>query len=109
MFRRKIGYIAIGLLTVGGLLLMVDADSRNVEGLRSACLHIGVFMALVWLAEPQLRSLPLWLPIAIVGLPLLLFTRPRMLPLGLAGVALLWIMRPKRREGDVHGSEPAHR
>src|SRR3954454_13421906 len=98
MFRRKIGLVAIVLLTIGTLLLAVDTETWNVESFRGACLQIGVFMALLWLAEPQLRTLPIWLPVGIVVLPVLLIARPRLLPMGLAAVAVLWMMRPKHRE-----------
>jgi hypothetical protein len=112
MFRQKIGSIAIVLLAAGGLLLAVDADSRNVETLRGACLQIGVFMALLWLAEPQLRTLPAWLLPAVVVLPLLLIARPRLFPLGLVAVVVLWFMRPRRRERQgesLHGTRPTNR
>jgi hypothetical protein len=112
MFRRKIGLIAIVLLAVGGLLLAVDADSRKLETLRGACLQIGVFMALLWLAEPQLRTLPVWLLPAVVVLPLLLIARPRLFPLGLAAMVVLWFMRPRHRERrgeSVRGTRPTNR
>src|SRR5438105_4251338 len=104
MFRQKIGWIAIVLLVAGGLLLAVDVESRNVETLRGACLQIGVFMALLWLAEPQLRTLPVWLLPAVVVLPLLLIARPRLFPVGLAAVVILWFMRPRRRGESVRGT-----
>jgi hypothetical protein len=96
MFRRKVGLIAIGLLAVGGLLLLVRADGATIEGLRGACLSVGVGMALLWLAEPQLRQVPFWLPISIAIVTGVLMFRPKLIPLGLAAVAVLWLIRPRR-------------
>jgi hypothetical protein len=96
MFRRKVGLIAIGLLSVGSLLFLVPSDGRNVDALRGACLSIGIGMALFWLAEPQLRKLRFWLPITIGVVVVILIARPKLIPLGLAAVAILWLIRPRR-------------
>jgi hypothetical protein len=96
MFRRKVGLIAIGLLAVGGVLLLVRADGTTIEGLRGACLSVGVGMALLWLAEPQLQQVPFWLPISIAVVTGVLMFRPKLIPLGLAAVAVLWLIRPRR-------------
>jgi hypothetical protein len=93
--RPALALIAITLLAVGGLLLILKIDVEGQIG--GSCLRMGIAMGLAWLAEPQLRRLPRWLPFAVIGLALLLAVRPKLVPIGIFIVAALWLLRPRRR------------
>ena len=91
--RPAIGLIAILLLVIGGVLLLFNLDSGQQIG--GPCLRVGILLTLVWFAEPQLRRLPPWLPIAVIVLAIVLAWRPKLFPIGLLIVAALWFLRPR--------------
>lgn len=93
--RPAIGLIAILLLVIGGVLLLFNFESGEQIG--GPCLRIGILMVLVWMAEPQLRRLPPWLPIAVIVMAIVLAWRPRLFPLGLLIVVVLWFLRPRTK------------
>lgn len=94
MRRHAIGLLAIVLLVCGPVILIGGAEeTTNAAG--AVCLRVGVMLALAWLAEPQLRRLPTWLPFALLGAGLLVAVRPRLLPFALIAVILLWFVRPR--------------
>jgi hypothetical protein len=98
MFRRKVGLIALSLLSIGGILWFVPFEGHNLQAIRGACQSIGIGMSLLWLAEPQLKRMPFWLPITIVVIVAVLIARPKLIPLGFAAIVILWLIRPRRRE-----------
>ena len=53
--RTSIGLIAIGLLVVGGLLFV--ANPENNSGYIGILVRVGVLLAVIWLAMPQLEPL----------------------------------------------------
>ena len=53
--RTSIGLIAIGLLGVGGLLFV--ANPENNTGYVGILVRVGVLLAVIWLAMPQLEPL----------------------------------------------------
>ena len=53
--RTSIGLIAIGLLVVGGLLFL--ASPENNTGYVGILVRVGVLLAVIWLAMPQLEPL----------------------------------------------------
>ncbi|MCC7084130.1 MAG: hypothetical protein IT427_03875 [Pirellulales bacterium] len=92
--RSAVGSIAIALLVIGGAAIAFGiGDGAQFGG---PCLRVGVLMALVWLAHPQLRQMPPWLPIAAIALALVLAFRPKLFPIGLIIVVALWFLRPRR-------------
>lgn len=97
MRRHSIGVLAVILLVAGAVMLLGDADQRE-EVAGAVCLRMGVLLALTWLAEPQLRRLPAWLPLALLCISLVVAIRPRLLPFAIIAVVLLWLLRPRMRQ-----------
>jgi hypothetical protein len=96
MRRHALGIIAIGLLAIG--LLWPDDAGAAFAG---ACLRVAPVLALLWLAWPQLETLPLWL-VAVFGVVLLLVLRwPKLLWAALPLAALLWLLRPRAPRGTT--------
>ena len=92
MHRPTIGLIAVVLL-IAGFVLRGATD----EGLSAACFRIGVVMALVWLAHPQLENMPRWLVFALCATALVVMRWPRLLVLALPVAVVLWLLRPRPR------------
>jgi hypothetical protein len=56
MQRHILGIVAIVVLAVGAVTY--GGDDAAVAG---TCLRIGAVLALLWLAMPQLRDVPVWI------------------------------------------------
>ena len=96
MHRPTIGLIAIVLLVVG-----LATYGQSDQTLSSACLRVGVVMAILWFAHPQLSNLPRW-AVAAGGVGLFVVARwPRLLVIALPLAVILWLLRPRPRRSDV--------
>jgi hypothetical protein len=95
MHRPTVGLIAIVLLAVG-----LATYHQAEDTLSAACLRVGVVMAILWFAEPQLKNVPRWLAVGgVVGL-LVALRWPRLLVVALPLAVVLWILRPRERSGQ---------
>jgi hypothetical protein len=96
--RAKVGLIAVALLTLA-LLLTRQTSSAGHETWVGALVRIGLVMAAVWLALPQLRNVPPRV-LVLVGAVLLVLARwPRyFLLVLLLGVAVAFL-RPRVAAG----------
>ncbi len=95
MRRHAIGAMALVLL-VGAAVLQVRAPTNPVMlDLESACLRIGLVMAVLWLAYDHLTRVPAWLWFTLPVFLFALARRPQWLlflvPLAIA----LAILRPR--------------
>jgi hypothetical protein len=90
MRRALLGLLALVLLATG--LIAWGGANETISG---TSLRLGIVLALVWLAWPQLRRLPVWI-VAVVGVALVLAMRWPKLLWGLLPLAvLLWLLRPR--------------
>jgi hypothetical protein len=90
MQRHALGILALVLLTVG-----IVGQGRLDAGATGTCLRVGGVLAILWLAWPQMRGVPLWLAGAL-GVALVLIMRwPRLLLAALPLAVLLWLLRPR--------------
>ncbi|MGE0607986.1 MAG: hypothetical protein AB7O62_12900 [Pirellulales bacterium] len=97
MHRPTIGAIAVLLLGTAAVLWL-GSWGADVAGLMSASFRIGSVMAVLWLAEPQLRKFPAWVfPAVCVMLVLaVLFRRqPMLFVVALVILAAAVIVRPR--------------
>jgi cytochrome bd-type quinol oxidase subunit 2 len=101
--RWRIGAIALVLLFLAGYLAWQEfftpqADNQPAQWF-AAALRVGLVMAAVWLAWPELRKLSPWfLGLLTVLLPITLIVIakwPRYLPVFLIGGVVLYILRPR--------------
>jgi hypothetical protein len=95
MHRPTLGAITILLLAIG--LYYQWAYPQGERPLASACLRVGVVMAALWLAQPQLALLPRWLLIVVMVALGIVAWRPQVLWVALPVVLVLWLLRPRKR------------
>jgi hypothetical protein len=91
MHRPTIGLITVVLLAVG-----FATRDQSDGALSSACLRVGLIMAILWFAQPQLKHLPRWL-VAVSAVGAFVVMRwPRLVVVALPVVVILWLLRPRR-------------
>jgi len=93
MQRATIGAISLTLFVVALVLWVTDPSSS--AGLGPACVRVGILLAVVWLAHPQLVTLPRWLTITIVGALAVVCWKPKALLFALPVLVILAVMRPR--------------
>jgi hypothetical protein len=103
MHRPTVGLIAIVLL-VAGLATRGASD----ETLSAALLRVGLVMAILWFAHPQIKNLPKWW-VAVGAAALFLVTRfPKLLVVIIPIAAVLYFLGPRapRRENIRRPGSP---
>jgi hypothetical protein len=94
-----IGIISV-ILLVGALALWIwPSQASWYVPFWSACCRLGPFMAVLWVAYPEVRRMPAWLVAAIPLLIVLLAVRPKLFLIALPVVIALAILRPRARPG----------
>jgi di/tricarboxylate transporter len=112
LHRPTLGILAIVLLSLAAALTFFSPAEGQYAQYTSACMRVGVVLAVLWLALPDTKPLKNRLLIAGIVLAAVVFVvRPRLLlvaikhPLvvGLVGAALflLKILRPRRSRTDA--------
>jgi hypothetical protein len=101
MHRPTIGVITVGLFVVGFVLWMIEPQGDHTAAL--ACVRVGIIMAVLWLALPQLVTLPRWLMLTVIGAVAVVCFRPKALLFALPVLVVLAVMRPR------WGSKPRSR
>lgn len=96
--HHLIGVIALVLLATGVAVWWHPLPWPWYESLKAACFRLGPFLAVLWLAYPQVKKLPPWLVWTVPLLVALLVLRPRWFLLALPVVVLLAILQPRRRK-----------
>jgi hypothetical protein len=101
MQRSAVGLIAVALLAGAAACYFIDVEPEREAGrlaLLGALWRVGIVMALLWLALPELlrvRGKFVWMLLAVaVGLLLL---RPKMAPLVLLFCLIYAVVRPRMR------------
>ena len=98
MHRPTIGVVAVLLLGTSAVLWLGGWGSETA-GLMSAGFRMGLVMAVLWLAEPQLRGRKPWVLPAVVAVSVMavLFNKRPLLFFVVLGILLLAaIVRPKK-------------
>ena len=90
MHRPSIGIVALILLAVG-----LFARGQIDDVVAGSCLRIGAVLALLWLAEPQLRRVPTWLVASLFVVLVIVMRWPRLLVAVIPLALLLWWLRPR--------------
>jgi hypothetical protein len=118
LHRPTLGILAIVLLSLAAALAIFGPADGNYVQYTSACLRVGVVLAVLWLALPETRPLKNRLLIAGIVLAAVVFVvRPRLLlvvvknpvAVGIIGAAffLLKILRPRRSRSEPRTSRKA--
>jgi hypothetical protein len=101
MHRPTIGLIAIVLLAAG-----FATRGASDGALSAALLRVGLVMAILWFAHPQIKNLPKWW-VAGGAAALFLVTRfPKLLVVIIPIAALLWFLGPRARRGPIQRAGP---
>jgi hypothetical protein len=97
MHRPTVGLIAIVLLVAG-----FATRGASDETLSAALLRVGLVMAILWFAHPQIKNLPKWW-VAVGAATLFLVTRfPKLLVVIVPIAAVLYFLGPRApRRGNV--------
>jgi len=95
--HHAIGVLALILLTTGVAVWWHPIPGAWGQSVKAACFRLGPFLAVLWLAYPQVCKLPVWILWTIPVLVALLVLRPRWFLLALPIVLLLAILQPRRR------------
>lgn len=95
MFRIKVGILAIALLTLAQVLRFGPWEGDNVQLWAAGCQRVGLVLAVLWLALPELQRLSPWYAAAAVGVLIVLVRFPKYF-VGAAIVAgLVLLLRPR--------------
>jgi hypothetical protein len=93
MHRPTIGIITIVLLATAAVLAVFPPEN---EALMPACLRVGLVMAALWMAQPELVRLPPWLMAGAVVVILVTALRPRLFLVAVVVLVAVAILRPRR-------------
>lgn len=106
MFRTKVGILALLLLAAGiGLSLYPDGGAEIVTW-ASGCRRVGLVLAVLWLALPDLQRLPVWYAVAAVGVLIVLARFPRYFLGAVIVAVLVLLLRPRMRAPDGGRRKP---
>ena len=112
MRRHILGILAL-LFLVGGVAFWIwPPRPGSMEFLHGTCIKVGLVLAAIWAAYPQLVRLPGWVFGAIVGVMVLAAIRPKVTGLILIAAVkysaylipvfiLLWFLRPRGKKKPV--------
>jgi len=103
--RHAIGIIALILLLAAAALWIWPVEADWHEPLKAACSRLGPCMAVLWIAYPDVKRLPVWLVPTIPLLLAILAWKPRLLLVALPIVIALAVLRPKASSGRQQGKK----
>ena len=95
MHRPTVGIIALVFLGSALALWGWPPDWDDNRFLLAASVRIGLVMAALWLAHPQLVKLPAWLPNIILVAAIVVALRPRLIVIAVPLLLLLLWLRPR--------------
>jgi hypothetical protein len=97
MHRPTVGLIALILLAGAAYYRMFPPPSEDSVqvGLEGACVRLGIVMAALWLALPQLSRFPWWIGVAVLlaVIVAVLASKPRLFVYALPILVALWMTR----------------
>lgn len=120
MRRHILGILAL-LFLVGGVAFWIwPPRPGSMEFLHGTCIKVGLVLAAIWAAYPQLVRLPGWVFGAIVAGMVMLAVRPKVTGTVLIAalrysvylvplLVILWLLRPRAGKNDRSGKGPTGR
>lgn len=97
MHRPTVGVIALLLLAGAAYYQLFPPPPEDAAqtGLEAACVRLGIVMAALWLALPQLERFPWWIGVAalVVVIVAVLAARPRLFVYAVPILVALWVTR----------------
>lgn len=96
MHRPTVGILAVVVLVLGALLsLLGSGDDSQAWG--AGLLRVGLALAALWLALPELMRFPRWMLISVAVLLVVLARWPKQFFVALAVAVAFAILRPRMR------------
>lgn len=95
MRRRILGILALSLLSAAAVLWITQPAAQERGGWLAICLRLGVVMAALWLALPELSRISRWSLGAVLLGAVLIATQPRLFLLALGAALVLAFLRPR--------------
>ena len=94
--RTKVGLISLVLLLVSAALVVWPlSDPTTHVAVQGACVRIGLIMAAIWLALPQLSVLPGWLVALVTLSAVIIAFRPKYAIIAVPLVIAFLVLRPR--------------
>jgi hypothetical protein len=97
--RTQIGLIALVLLVSAAAIYFGSSVASSMMGTIGGLLRVGLVMAALWLALPQLNFIfsrtPKWLLVATVIAAVMVAIRPAIILYAGAALVLLWLFGPR--------------
>ena len=97
MHRPTLGLIAIVLLAASAALALWPTSWDGGPALQAACLRVGIVMAALWAALPQLHRIPNWFLTLGAAMAIVVAIQPRRLVILLPLLLAIWLLRPRRK------------
>ncbi|HEY4310455.1 MAG TPA: hypothetical protein VGN12_13465 [Pirellulales bacterium] len=96
MHRPTVGILALLLLIVGGIALLVPGDEGTHQNVAASCLRIGMILAVLWLALPELaRPMSRWMLVGVVATVIVLAKYPRLIFFVGVFLGAIALLRPR--------------
>lgn len=95
MLRAKVGVLAILLLTATVVLWLGPWQGDQVTLWMAACRRVGLVLACLWLAMPELQRLSPWYAVTAVGVLIVLVRFPKFFVVAAIVGALVLLLRPR--------------
>jgi hypothetical protein len=96
MHRPTVGILALALLA-GAAAIYLGLPGDEWYAAMAGMFRMGLVLAALWLAEPQLRRLPGWAIFGVVAVMVVLALRPRLFLLAVIVLIVAAILRPRQR------------
>jgi len=106
--RTKIGVIAVAcLLIAAGFYVAGSEATIRVPEMQGALFKVGLVMAAIWLAYPNLKRLPAWLAVSGCVGAILIAVHRRLALFVIPLLILAWFLRPRNRPLAQGQKKPA--
>lgn len=105
ILRRTVGFFAVLLLALGGVLFMAGTKSETTTALHGVCWRLGPVLLVWWLAWDYIRKMPEWAVICVpvILVPLAVSRKSVWVTVPLAAILVIlnmpWVSRKKKRGG----------
>ena len=94
MHRPSVGILALVLLTTGTALWTCGDNSDTTAAWVAACWRIGLALAALWLALPDMKRVPIWLLAGLLFLALVVARNPRIMLIAVGAALAFAVLRP---------------
>lgn len=100
MRRHIMGILAVCLLIAGGILLFLEAKDSANDFAASMCLRIGLVLAAIWLAYPELRYIPPWMYTIVAAATVIVVIQPKTIFIVIPFLFFIWLIKPKEHHRE---------